>query len=183
MHHAAKHCNTLQHTATHCNTLQHAATHYNTLQYTATHCNTLQHTAPARKECQTHQDQSQQLGSALRTRVHQLLSATALCCSVLQRVVVCGIVWQCVAMCCSKSALRTRVLEPMSATAACCSVLQCVTVCYSVLQCVAVCCSVLQCVSVVVVCCRVLQWVRASYTRAPTAVFNDLRCTHWNTVT
>ena len=39
-----------------------------------------------------------------------------------------GVVWQCVAVCCS--------------------VLQCVAVCCSVVQCIAVCCSVLQCVAV-----------------------------------
>ena len=64
---------------------------------------------------------------------------------VLQRVAVCGSVWQCVAVCCS-------VLQCM---AVCGSALQCVAVCCSVLR-VAVCCSVWQCVAV---CCSVWQFV------------------------
>ena len=69
-----------------------------------------------------------------------MLQCVAVCCSVLQRVVVCCSVLQCVEVCCS--------------------VLQRVVVCYSLLQCVAVCCSVLQYVTA---CCSVLQSV-AGYT-------------------
>jgi len=57
------------------------------------------------------------------------VSCSVLCCSA--------------AMCCS--VLQRLVLQ---CAAVCCSVLQCVAVCSSVLQCVAVCCSVLQCVAV-----------------------------------
>jgi len=86
-------------------------------------------------------------------------------CSVLQCDAVCGSVWQCVAVCCS------RVLQMMIGNsrngsawkgqdcrrnvqyvAVCCNVLQCVALCCIVLQCVAVSCSVLQSVAV---CCSV----------------------------
>ena len=67
-------------------------------------------------------------------------------CSVLQRVAVCGSVWQCVAMCCVRCGVMCT-LHFVSVAVSCC---KCVAVCCSVLQCVAVCCSVmriLQCVS------------------------------------
>jgi len=68
----------------------------------------------------------------------RLLVREAVCCSVLQCVVMfCGVL-QCAASCCSV----------LQCVAVCCSVLQCVAVCCSVLQCVAVCCIVLQCVAV-----------------------------------
>ena len=65
--------------------------------------------------------------------VELCFSVFALCCTVLQRLILCFI-----------TALSRAV---------CCIVLQCVALCCSVLQCVAVCCSVLQCVAV---CCTVL---------------------------
>ena len=76
----------------------------------------------------------------------RLVFNPALCCSVLQCVVVCCSVLQCVVVCCSV----------LQCVVVCCSVLQCVVLCCIVLQCVVVCCSVLQCVAV---CCRVMQCV------------------------
>jgi len=76
------------------------------------------------------------------------IQCVAVCCSVLQRAVVCCnvLLW------CSNASVRIQ------HCATCCSVLQCVAVCCSVLQCVAVCCSELQ---LVVVCCNALQCCRA----------------------
>jgi len=74
---------------------------------------------------------------------------------VLQRVVVCCSVLQCVTVCCSGSALLFSLPNCIGSkksvfVAVCCSVLQRVVVCCSVLQCVAVRYSVLQwqCVAV-----------------------------------
>jgi len=102
---AALHFFTLQHTATHCITLQHAATHCNTwinyvsrvkyavshcftLQHVATHCNTLQHTALTSEI------------SHFPTKAHTCEFADsvnvmwAVCCSMLQHVVMCCSVLQ-----------------------------------------------------------------------------------------
>jgi len=89
----------------------------------------------------------------------------AVCCNVLQLVVL-----QCVVVCCivdwSKDLVCLTLLPQILLQAPVrCSVLQCVAICCSVLQCVAVCCSVLKCVAAwhtsqrVAVCCSVLQCV------------------------
>ena len=92
-----------------------------------------------------------------------VLQCVAVCCSVLQCVVVpvggnshvawvavfCSVL-QCVAVCCR---VLQCVVVPVggnshvACVAVCCRVLQCVTVCCRVLQSVAVCCSVLQCLA------------------------------------
>jgi len=74
----------------------------------------------------------------------------AVCCSVLQFVVVCCSVLP------AKGPNEPEVCSVLQCVAVCCSVLQCVAVYSSVLQCAAVCCSVLQCAAV---CCSVLQCV------------------------
>jgi len=70
----------------------------------------------------------------------QFTSCVTVCCSVLQRVAVCG-----------KYLLNLQVRH------VCQSALQCVAVRCSALHCVAVCCSLSQCVECVAVCCSVLQ--------------------------
>jgi len=69
-----------------------------------------------------------------------VLQCIAVCCSVLQCVAVCGRVLQCVAVCCSELAPLLSVIyrRKCGGVAVWCNVLQCVTVCCSVLQCVAV---------------------------------------------
>ena len=71
----------------------------------------------------------------------------------LQCVVVCCSVLQCVAMSSLIIKLSVAVLEDVCSVwqcvAVCCSELQCAAVCCSVLQCVAMCCTVLQCVAVI----------------------------------
>jgi len=104
--HTATHCNALQHAATHCighvdvvsalqRTLQHTATHYNTLQHAATHCNALQHAAT---HCIGHVDVVTALlqrGADIEAKtcwsgyIH-MLQCVAVCCSVLQCVIVSG---------------------------------------------------------------------------------------------
>jgi len=99
-------------------------------------------------------------GSALLFSLSKLFGSkisdfVAVCCGVLQRVVVCCSVLQCVTVCCSGSALLFSLPNCIGSkisvfVAVCCSVLQRVVVCCSVLQCVAVRYSVLQwqCVAV-----------------------------------
>jgi len=99
---AATHRNTLQHTAAHRNTPQHTATRCSTL--TATHCNTLQHTGVAKAvgfekntpvtelQIETEVQNCLALGGVSVTQFHEylagVLQCVAMCCSVLQRVVV-----------------------------------------------------------------------------------------------
>ena len=96
------------------------------------------------------------------------------CGSVLQCVVMCCRLLQCVAGCSWRSVpLARQVL--LQRVAVCCSVLQRVAVCCSVLQCVAACCSVLQCCSVsqgVALCRSVLQCVIG----APSTILSRLCC-------
>ena len=61
----------------------------------------------------------------------------------LQHVVMCCSVLQCVAVCYNVSLWFTACCSVLHHVAVCCSVLQRVAVGYSALQCVAVCCSVL----------------------------------------
>ena len=79
----------------------------------------------------------------------------AVCCSVLQRVALCVVVWCSVLQC----------------GAVYCSVFQCVAVCSSAWQCVAVCCNVLHCVAV---CCSVLHMPLTSFAHAPNVKFVDV---------
>jgi len=116
--HTATHCNThiphihvmcgmLQHTATHCNTLQHThSTHTRNVRNGATHCNTLQHT----HSTHTHNvwnvctdtysnactDSLRALPICMHTEIYGNntlfstgLQCVAVCCGVLQSVVVC----------------------------------------------------------------------------------------------
>ena len=77
-----------------------------------------------------------------------MVQCVAVCCSKMQRVVVCMLcrVMKCVVQ---RGAAWCSVLQ---CVAVCCSVLQCVaayyTVCYSEFQCTVACCSALQCVAV-----------------------------------
>jgi len=153
----ATHCSTLQHT--HHNALQHTATLQDWMQHTATHCNTLQHTATLQEHsARPSHLQADIFKSQLAIQVTELhdfvLQCVVVCCSVLQCVAVCYI--QCVAVCCS--ARYASDWRACHCVAVCCSVLH--SVCCSVLQCVAVWCSVLQCVAV---CCSVLQCVAVCY--------------------
>jgi len=93
LRHTATHYDTLQHTATHCNTLQHTATHRSTLQHTATHCNTLQHTFMH--------------GPPLVHSATAKCAQAAVCCSVLQCVLVGCSALQHLAVCVKKTQLWT----------------------------------------------------------------------------
>ena len=92
-----------------------------------------------------------------------VVAGVAVCCSMLQRVLVCLSVLQCVE---SKKCFgaRNSVIAGVQCVAVCFSVVHCVAVYCSVLQCVAVCCSVLQCVAV---CCSLNKKKR---TRARTTI-------------
>jgi len=76
-----------------------------------------------------------------------MLQCVAVCCSVLQSVAVCRIMWRCIAVCCSvlqllyETALRELYIYMLQCVAVCCNALQCVAVGCSALQCAAVCCS------------------------------------------
>ena len=81
----------------------------------------------------------------------------AVCCRVLQCLILRFRVLQCVAVCCG--VLQYVIImcyRALQCVAVCCSVLQCVSVCCSALSCIAVHCIVLQCVSV---CHRVSQTI------------------------
>jgi len=60
---------------------------------------------------------------------------------------------QCVAVCCGVMQCVVVQMNVNLHNSVCCSVLQCVAVCCSVWQCAAVCCSVLQCIAV---CCKMM---------------------------
>jgi len=181
-------CNTLllietPSTATHC--MQHTATHRNTPQHTATlfnFLNALQHTATCCNATYT-----TYISTTTNPRFWKPEEASSslcrdvVCCSVLQYVAVCGLVFaktnrpghtlQHTAAHCSTLqhvtsdthdlfiSIQLQILKRPAKTRPQDAVLcgaQCVAVCCSVLQCVAVCCSVLQCGAV---CCSALQCV------------------------
>ena len=78
-----------------------------------------------------------------------VLLCVAECCGLLLRVVVCGRVLQCDAVCCSTISFKlVDFVNSHLCVAVWCNALQCVTVCCSVLQCAAESCRVLQCSSV-----------------------------------
>jgi len=111
LQYAAPHCSTLQHIAPHCNTLQHIATYCNILQHTATYCKILQHTATHCKTLQkttalqhsatyvlAHRQQDRALFGARCVADQHIeidVSCQSHCLRLLQYIVVCCSVMQC----------------------------------------------------------------------------------------